>query len=47
MIELVFTKDYATYKAKDKASFKPNLASLILKQGVAKVVKQKKETTKK
>lgn len=36
MIELVFIKDYSTYKKKDKGKFKSNLASLLIKQGVAK-----------
>lgn len=42
MIEVVFTKDYATYKAKDTAFFKKNLVSMLLKVGAVKIKDKKK-----
>jgi hypothetical protein len=47
MIEVVFTSDFATYKAKEKAFFKSNLASLIVSKGVAKLTTKKKPTKQK
>lgn len=41
LLELEFTKDFATYKVKDRGLFKSSLASLIIKQKAAKLVKDK------